>query len=172
MDSLAPTSTPAPLFELPDLHGQSHRLADQLGHVVVLNFWSAECPWCERTDRQIASYLKDWGDQIIFWNIACNANEPVELLATTARQRNLPVLLVDNDQHVADLYQAHITPHVYVIDPQGILTYQGAVDDITFRRRIATRHYLQEAVEAILRGQPVPVTRTPAYGCTIVRRLA
>lgn len=171
MDSLTSIPAPAPLFELPDLRGQTRRLADQLGYVVVLNFWSAECPWCERTDQQIISLLKDWGDRVVFWTIACNAHEPVELLASTAMQRDLPVLLIDENQHVADLYQAHTTPHVYVIDPHGILIYQGAVDDVTFRQRITTRHYLQEAVEAILRGQPVPVVQTPAYGCTIIRRL-
>jgi peroxiredoxin len=170
MDPLA--HTPALLFELPDLQGQTHRLADQLGRVVVLNFWSAECPWCKRTDREIESYLKDWGDKVIYWSIACNANEPVELLAGVAQHRNLPVLLVDETQSVADLYQAHTTPHVFVIDPQGMLIYQGAVDDVTFRQRIATRHYLHEVVEATLRGQPAPMTQTPAYGCTIVRRLA
>jgi hypothetical protein len=70
---------------------------------------------------------------------------------------------------VADLYQALTTPHVFVIDRDGILRYAGAVDDVSFRQRRPTRFYLDEAVEALLDGQLPAVAETPAYGCTIVR---
>jgi hypothetical protein len=72
---------------------------------------------------------------------------------------------------VADLYEAFTTPHVFVLDGEGILRYRGAVDDITFRHREATRFFLQEAVDALRNGRLPAVNETAAYGCTIVREI-
>ena len=57
---------------------------------------------------------------------------------------------------------------LFVIDPQGILRYQGALNDITFRRKTPTRHYLKDAVNALLRGESPEPAETSPYGCTIV----
>jgi len=70
---------------------------------------------------------------------------------------------------VADLYAAQTTPHVFVIDRQGLLRYRGAVDDGTLRQRIPTRFFLEAVVGALLEGRLPPLTETPAYGCAIVR---
>jgi peroxiredoxin len=162
---------PAPDFELPDLQGALHRLNAQRGRAVVLNFWSAECPWAERADQEIEIYRQDWGEDVIVWLIASNVNESAELLGEIAAQRRLPVVLRDSRHKVADQYSAQTTPHLFVIDRQGILRYQGAVDDTNFRQRIASRFFLKEAVKAVLAGQnPDPAQTTP-YGCTIVRAL-
>jgi hypothetical protein len=56
-----------------------------------------------------------------------------------------------------------------VIDQAGLLRYQGAVDDVTFRQRTPTRYYLREAVEALLAGRQPQPQETPPYGCTVVR---
>ena len=69
-----------------------------------------------------------------------------------AKARRLPIVLIDADHFVADLYEAQTTPHVFVIDRDGILRYRGAVDDVTFRQRKPTRFFLDEAVEALLEG--------------------
>ena len=169
MDTLIAIDRPAPDFELPDLAGNRHRLADQLGQVIVLNFWSAECPWSERADQELLSYLQDWGERVTLWTIASNANEPWEMLHRVAVQRRLPVVLHDAQQMVADLFQAQTTPHVFVIDAAGILRYQGAVNDMTFRQRSPTRFFLYDAVEALLADRRPDPAQTLSYGCTIVR---
>lgn len=169
MDSLINTNQPAPNFVLPDLQGRPHRLSERGGSITILNFWSAECPWSERTDRLIAGWLEAWGEHVTLWRIAANANEPPEMLVRTAAQRSLGVVLHDAYQKVADLYAAQTTPHVFVVDAQGILRYQGAVDDVTFRQRTPTRYYLQVAVEALLAGRLPDPGEVPPYGCTVVR---
>jgi hypothetical protein len=88
-----------------------------------------------------------------------------------AQRRRLSRVLVDSEHLVADLYEAVTTPHVFLLDRKGILRYRGAVDDITFRRREATRFFLQEAVEALLEGHLPEPNETPAYGCAIVREI-
>lgn len=172
MDPLIPTDQPAPLFSLPDLDGKLHRLEDERGRIVVLNFWSAECPWAERADRELLAYLGDWGERVALWTIASNANEPLELLRQAVAQRHLPLALHDADQQVADLYAAKTTPHFFAIDPSGALRYQGALDDITFRKRSASHFYLRQAVDALLAGKNPDPAQTAPYGCTIVRHRA
>lgn len=161
----------APDFELPDLQGNTHRLSDHLGKTVIVNFWSAECPHSERTDRSTMACLVQWGADVVLLSIASNRNESPELLEDAAKARRLPNVLLDPEQAVADLYQAQTTPHAFVVDRDGILRFRGAVDDVTFRHRRATRFYLEEAVEALLEGRLPALGEAPAYGCTIVREI-
>jgi peroxiredoxin len=162
---------PAPDFELPDLQGVPHRPSGYRGKILILNFWSAECPHSERTDRCLVSLLKKWNREVVMLSIASNRNESIPMVAKAANARSVPNVLVDSEHLVADLYEAVTTPHVFVLDREGILRYRGAVDDITFRRREATHFFLQEAVEALLDGRSPDVNETPAYGCTIVREI-
>lgn len=169
MDSLILNHQPAPSFKLPDLNGQQHTLSNLAGKVVIINFWSSECPHAKRTDQELRKYIEDWSGQVALLSIASNANESPEQLQLAAIERNLPVVLHDAHQRVADLYGAITTPHLFVIDPNGILRYQGAFDDITFRQRNPTRHYLRDAVEAVLEGRDPNPAQSSAYGCSIVR---
>jgi peroxiredoxin len=169
MDPLLPCGQAAPDFSLYDLNNQLHNLMDYQGHITVMNFWSAECPWVERTDREIQLRLSRWEPAVVFLFIASNLNEPVELLQTISKQRRLPVVLRDTHQIVANLYGAQTTPHLFVIDRTGILRYQGAFDDVSFRKRTPTTLYLDEAVEALLAGRPLNPEYTSPYGCAIVR---
>ncbi len=161
----------APDFELPDLEGRLHRLSSYRGKIVILNFWSCECPHSERTDKAIMAMFVQWRDDVVMLSIAANRSENVEALRNAANARRLPTVLLDADCSVADLYEAQTTPHVYVIDSDGILRYRGAVDDMTFRKRIPTRFFLDEAVESLLEGNLPTLTESPAYGCTIVREV-
>jgi peroxiredoxin len=162
---------PAPEFSLPDLQGVLHKLSDSRGRLVIINFWSAECPHSERADRSIMDCLLQWGEDVQLLSIAANRNEPVQMLEDASRARQLPVVLLDAEHRVADLYQAVTTPHAFVVDREGLLRYRGAVDDVTFRHRKASRYYLEEAVEALLAGRVPELQETPAYGCAIVREI-
>ena len=157
----------APDFELSDLEGRRHRLSDQRGTLIVLHIWSAACPWTEQTDDQVVKAIRAEGADL--WSIAPNADEDEGLLREEARKRSLPLVLRDPEQHVADLYGAIATPHVFVIDEQGVLRYQGAVDDSRFRRPTPDRYFLAEALAAVRRGENPDPAETPTYGCAIVR---
>ena len=169
MDPIIGIGKPVPTFTLDDLNGVSHSLGGWRGRVTILNFWSAECPWTERTDRELLSYLADWGEAVYLVPIAANKNEPLTMLKQAAAQRGLQLVLHDNEQRVADLYGAETTPHLFVVDMAGLLRYQGALDDVTFRQHTPTQAYLRQAVEALLGGRTPNPEITPAYGCTIVR---
>lgn len=169
MDSLIKINHPAPDFELPDLMGVRHRLADAQGRVLVLNFWSSECPWAQRGDEILAELKPTWGNRVEVWSIVSNANETDEQLALAAAAREPGLVLRDTDHVVADLYGAVTTPHFFVFDEKGLLRYRGAPDDTSFRQHEPTVHYLKDAVDALLDGRELNPAETAGYGCTIVR---
>ena len=161
----------APDFNLLDLDGNSHSLSKYQGKIVILNFWSAECPWSQRSDEQIIDFLPDWDSGVQYLPIASNANESREQIGSIANNRQLPLMLLDPDHQVADLYGAITTPHLYVIDAGAILRYQGAFNDVTFRQPEPTINYLYLAVEALRKSSIPDPAETSSYGCTIVRAL-
>jgi peroxiredoxin len=162
---------PAPDFELPAFDGRLHRLSDYRGKIVIVNFWSCECPHSERTDRAIMAMFVQWCDDVVMLSIASNRNENARTLKNAADARRLPTVLVDADCIVANLFNAQTTPHVFVVDRAGVLRYRGSVDDATFRQRMPTRFFLDEAVESLLEGHLPTLTESPAHGCTIVREI-
>ena len=161
----------APDFELPDLDDKLHRLSDYRGKIVIVNFWSCECPHSERTDRALMAMSVQWAENVAMLSIASNRSESIQSIEEAANVRRLPIVLMDADHFVADLYEAQTTPHVFVIDRDRVLRYRGAVDDVTFRQRKATRFFLDEAVETLLEGYLPALSETPAYGCAIVREI-
>jgi peroxiredoxin len=161
----------APDFTLPDLEGIPHALSDYRGRIVLVNFWSAECPWSERADNQFKLWLSGWGQRAVLLTIASNANESPQQVTEVSRQRGIAPVLLDPGCGLADAWGAQTTPHAFVVDDAGILCYQGAVDDVTFRQREPKRFYVKEAVDALLRGRPPEIATAPPYGCTIVRQV-
>ena len=117
------------------------------------------------------SMLVQWRGDVAMLSIASNRSENAEELKTAADARRLPTVLIDAQCSVADMFEAQTTPHVYLIDREGILRYRGAIDDATFRRRTPSRFFLDEAVESLLEGHLPALTESPAYGCTIVREV-
>ena len=169
MAPLARVAEAAPDFELPDLAGIPHRRSSLLGKVLVINFWSADCPHSVRADMRLLELKKEWGDRVAVWSVAANRNERVEDLARAAVERGVTPLLLDPDQAVADRYRALTTPHICLIDAAGVLRYAGAPDDVTFGQPRPSLSYLGEAAAAVLAGREPTLSETPAYGCAIVR---
>jgi hypothetical protein len=115
--------------------------------------------------------LVQWGADVVLLSIAANRSESARGVAEAANARRLPKVLIDAEHVVADLYEAVTTPHVFIVDREGILRYRGAADDVRFRQPKATRFFLEEAVEALLDGHLPALEETPAYGCAIVREI-
>lgn len=160
---------PAPIFSLYDLDGKLHDLKDYLGRIIVINFWSADCPWSARADQELIKFLQENIGSLALLSIASNVNEKLEEIRSEASMRGILLVLLDEDNRVADLYGAITTPHLFILDRQGILRYQGALDDVTFRKRTPSQNYLHKAFDAMLRGDIPDPAKTPPYGCTIVR---
>ncbi len=157
---------------LPDLEDRRHCAGDWRGHITVLVFWSAECPVSREYDETyfIPNYERWRQASILLFGIDSNVHYDRERIREEAQARGVPYpILRDEGHRVADLLGAQTTPHVFILDREGRLVYAGAVDDRTFRRKVATRVYVDEALAALQAGRLPDPAVTPPYGCTIVR---
>ena len=75
--------------------------------------------------------------------------------------------LMDPDGETGHAYGAKTTPHIFVIDARGRIAYNGAIDNDTSGNNVDRTNYALAAVEALLAGQPVAVTTTRPYGCSV-----
>jgi hypothetical protein len=79
-------------------------------------------------------------------------------------------VLLDPKGTLGRLYAAKTTPHMFIIDPSGKLIYDGAIDDkpTTDEADITTAHnYVDAALTAAMAGQPVQISSTRPYGCSV-----
>jgi peroxiredoxin len=162
---------PVPNFALPDLDGEIHHLGDFRGKIVIVVFWSAECPWSARADKYLIATISQIRDQAQIITIASNVHESAEMIANAARNQRLDLVLRDQGSGLADQFEARTTPHAFVIDRDGVLRYRGAIDDVTFRKREPSRFYVEEAIEALIENRLPQTQETPPYGCAIVREV-
>lgn len=159
-------NVPAPDFSLPTLGGGRFTLSEMRGYIVVINFWSAECPWSRRADVVLVYRNFAWrkhGVRIV--GVASSANEPESEVRYEAEVRrvNYPLVL-DSRQAVARLYGVSTTPHFFVLDAQGVIRYNGALDDANSQQRLPKTIYLDSAVTALLNRRAPEVELVPPYG--------
>jgi len=133
-------------------------------------------------DCNTCPYSKAYNDRIILLNeiylpkgypvIAINANDgngdSFDDMVRIAKKKNYKYpFLFDETQHVAKAFGATNTPHVFVLTKELKVSYIGAIDDNAREAEAATKHYVQDAVNALMEGKPVPVVKTKAIGCGI-----
>ncbi len=170
----------APDFKGTDSNGQSHSLSQYRGKYVVLEWANRGCPYDQKHYRSgnMESLQRDWTGKGVVW-LSVISSAPGEQGSVTPAEENQylktmkaapTAALLDPDGTIGHLYQAKTTPHIFVIDPQGKLIYQGAIDDkpTTDLADIRTaRNYLNDALNAAMAGKPVPVASTRPYGCSV-----
>lgn len=117
--SAPPKPMPAADFALPDIAGQRHRLHDQQGKVVFLNFWATWCPPC-RDEMPLMEQLYQALRQRSFVMWAVNLQESRKQVKAfmTANRLSFPALL-DADSTVTALYKVRGLPTTYLIDCAG-----------------------------------------------------
>ena len=161
-------------FDLPGVDGRQHSL-DQYADkpVLVVVFTCNHCPYAQAWEGRLIQLQRDYTDRGVAF-VAINANDPVkypgdnfEAMQERARAYEYPYpYLQDQPQTTARAYGAERTPEVFVFDAARRLVYHGAPDDNREAEQVG-QHYLRDAIEAALAGQPAPMAETPAVGCTI-----
>jgi peroxiredoxin len=169
----------APDFVAKDVNGKTHRLSDYRGKIVVLEAYNLDCPFCANHYKTgamqalQASVTSKGGVWLVVNSTA--AGNPSHRAAAAARaeftQQNMKATawIDDSAGTLGKLYGMKTTPHMFVIDPQGVLAYQGAIDDRASAAgdpRTAKNH-VKQAVEALIAGRAVPLAETKPYGCGV-----
>jgi len=164
----------APAFTLTDINGKEHSLKDYAGKIVVLDWVNPECPVCKgaHKDGRIPNMIKDLEKEgVVFLavNTTWNTNAEKNKEALDAYGIEYTVML-DTDGKVGKAYGAKTTPHVYVIDTEGVLRYQGALDNVggaSVKEGMEVQNYALNAVKQIKAGETVTPDSTKSYGCSV-----
>jgi peroxiredoxin len=185
----APASAPAPAaeigkaapdFTLKDYEGKSHHLADYKGKIVVLEWFNPNCPFVKASHTQgsLKGLSKRITEKGVVWigvNSAASGKQGhgAETVAEGKKAFGIenPVV-ADETGSVGKMYGATNTPHIFVIDAQGMLAYRGAIDNSPDGTGESPtdgklRNHAEAAVEDLLAGRPVQVNNTKAYGCSV-----
>lgn len=171
---------PAPDFTLPDSHGEQVQLSSLKGKTVILEWTNHLCPYVQKhyDSNNMQSLQQRYTDQDVVWlSIISSAPgtqgnvTPEQANALTSSRKAKPShVLLDPTGNVGRDYGAKTTPHIYVIDPEGILRYQGAIDSIksTNQADIAkAENFLVSAMTALEKGEDVKRPVTAPYGCSV-----
>ncbi len=176
----AEVGKPAPEFTLRDLDGKEVRLSSFQGKTVVLEWFNPECPFVQKshTKGSLKGLARDLSEKGVVW-LAVNSGAPGKQGAGVDVNRKgvatfglaNPVLL-DEDGRVGKLYGATNTPHMFVVDPSGVVVYAGAIDNSPDAEGESPEggklvNYVAEAVSAVAEKRPVAQASTKAYGCSV-----
>ncbi len=168
---------PAADFQLAGIDGKTHSLSEFRGKIVVLEWTNPGCPVVQRhyKDGLMPAGQKDSTAKGIIW-LAVNSTNPnhrdfktAETLKQIYSEWNaaFTTLLLDPDGKAGKAFDAKTTPHLFVIDKDGRLAYNGAIDDDPRGDNAGRTNYVQLAVDSLLKGEPVATTTTKSYGCSV-----
>lgn len=148
---------------------------DVKGFIVV--FTSNQCPYSQLYEQRIIALHNKYNPKG-FPVIAINPNDPTlvpdesyEEMVLRARENKYPfVYLFDPTQKVYQSFGAQKTPHAFVLDKKKVVQYIGAIDDNAENPSAVKNKYVENAVNALLRGEYPDPDYTRAIGCSIKRR--
>jgi peroxiredoxin len=165
----------APSFELADVDGQRHSVAEPGGEEATVVYWTCNhCPYALAWHERLLDAARDYGERGVRF-LAVNSNDaerypqdgPEAMRERVEREGGWPhPFLFDQSQEVARAYGAERTPDVFVFDSDLRLRYRGA-PDADYDDPGQNAGWLREALDAVLDGREPQRPETPPVGCTI-----
>jgi peroxiredoxin len=179
-----PLGSNAPDFNLPGVDGRNWKLQDFAdAKILVVIFTCNHCPTAQYYEERIKQLATDYQGKGVAV-VAIMPNDPKSVwldeqgwsdlgdtfdeMKNRARDRqfNFPYLYDGDTESVAHAYGPAVTPHAFVFDAARKLHYVGAIDD-SERIQHVTKHYMRDALDALLAGKEPPVAQTKAVGCSV-----
>lgn len=171
---------PAPDFNVIDTQGNMHSLSDYEGQTLVLEWTNHECPFVVKhyATGNMPSLQSEITDAGATWLTVISSYpgtqghvspEQADEL-TDSRDANPSAVLLDESGDMGRAYAARVTPHMYVIDEDGILQYAGGIDSIPSANHDDVERadpYFANAAWAVLEGSTPERQISRPYGCTI-----
>ncbi len=176
----AEVGKPAPDFELTEVDGQKVTLGQYRGKTVVLEWFNPDCPFVRaaHTKGSLVGLAEKHQKAGVVW-LAVNSGAPGKQGYGAERNREAkkqyglshPILL-DESGTVGKTYGAQRTPTLFVINPEGVLVYAGAIDNSPDAEGESPEgpkliNYVDQALAALAAKKPVEVPKTKAYGCGV-----
>lgn len=171
---------PAPVFKATDSKGKVHNLADFKGKWVVLEWHNEGCPYVRKHygGSNMQKLQQEWTAKGVVWlTVISSATgqqgymKPAQADAYFAQQKASPsAILLDPSGEIGRLYDAKTTPHMFVIGPDGMLVYNGAIDDKPTSDQAdlaAASNFVSAALSEGMAGKAVTTSTSRPYGCGI-----
>jgi peroxiredoxin len=170
----------APEFTAKGADGKTYKLSEFKGKVVVLEWFNKDCPYVRKFygSKTMQALQKDsTGKGVVWFTVASNAKGK-EGFVKAADAKGVrdemgmanTAFLLDSGAAMAKAYSAKTTPHMFVIDKEGKLAYQGAIDNHPSANPETLKgaeNYVTEAIESLEKGAPVQQASTTPYGCSV-----
>jgi peroxiredoxin len=170
----------APDFRGVDSNGKTHSLAEYRGKYVVLEWANKGCPYEQKqyNSGNMERLQKEWTAKGVVW-LSVLSSAPGQQGNVTPYEENAylqqmhaapTAAILDPSGTIGRLYDAKTTPDMFVIDPQGKLVYEGAIDDQPTPDPANiknAKNYVSAALEASMAGRAVAVPVTRSYGCSV-----
>ncbi|MBV8200384.1 MAG: thioredoxin family protein [Acidobacteria bacterium] len=168
--------TGAPGFQLKSVDGKTYSLADFKGKVVVLEWVNPHCPFSDRHAREktMTELAKQHGEVVWLGINSTNPSsgdfeKPADYRSYLQSEGIAYPVLYDESGATGHAYGARTTPHMFIVDPQGKIAYNGAIDDDPSGRKAKAErvNYVGNGLDAERAGgKPDPASTKP-YGCSV-----
>lgn len=170
----------APDFSVSDSKGKTQSVSQYKGKYVVLEWFNPECPFVKKHygSGNMQKLQEEFTGKGVVW-LSVDSSAPGKegnLSAADAEKKlaewkaHSTALLLDQDGKAGQAYGAKNTPHMFVINPEGNLVYEGAIDSKASTDPAdiqSATNYVKAALEEAMAGKPVATAQTKAYGCSI-----
>ncbi|MCH2134261.1 MAG: redoxin domain-containing protein [Phycisphaerales bacterium] len=173
----------APHFELVDLDGKKHKLSDYAGKIVVLEWYNPDCPFSGKASGQSVykrgtvqrthDAAKAMDSDVVYMLINSTSNAPKDAVVKRSKESRdqwkiATPILIDHGGAVGKMYKAKTTPHMYVINGDGVLIYEGAyTDDRRGGKGDKEENYVIGAMTAAQSGESCSPSSTRPWGCGV-----
>lgn len=171
---------PAPAFDVKDAAGQQVSIDTLAGKPIVLEWVNFGCPFVKKhyeSGNMQATQKQALTNGAVWISVFSSAKDkqgyvtPAQAIAEMKKQGGTPThIITDPDGTLGRLYEAKTTPHMFVIDKQGVLAYMGAIDDKPTADKAdveGARNYVNASLASLNAGAPVSPSSTKPYGCGI-----
>lgn len=163
----------APGFTLEDAAGHEVSLGDFKGKVVVLEWTNPDCPFVKRHYKEgsMKNLTSAYSEAGVVW-LTINSTNYMDAAANASFAKKEGIgwpVLVDQDGTVGHAYGAVTTPHMFIIDANGVVVYEGAIDDDPRGNMEAgaRTNYVSKALNEMATGKSVSTSETKPYGCSV-----
>ena len=183
--SAAVVGDPAPDFTATDSNGKVHKLEDFKGKFLVLEWHNQDCPFVKSQYAQgkMQKLQAKWTKKGVKWCTVISSAQGMEgyLDAAGANQdvkekkAHVTAVFLDPQGVIGHAYGAKTTPHMFVINPKGVLIYDGAIDNAPREDGDVAKNengeafvnYVDQALTEAKGGKKISVPSTPPYGCHV-----
>ncbi len=170
----------APGFTATDIDGNEFNLADHKGKIVVLEWTNHQCPFVMKhyNSGNMQKVQKAVKDQGVEWVTIVSSAEGRQGNTTPEEAAQIvedagaiiTTKILDASGKIGKLYDAKTTPHMFIIDTNGVLAYVGAIDSNSSPNPATiegAENYVLAAVDDLVSGNEVRTPRSQPYGCSV-----